>query len=295
MKCHNQCGSMGFGYFLKTHYPELYNDYKFEAFREESDNKPAFVAKLDDETAPEPQEIKTDIYQYLTPLSELPDDHEAKKYVLGRQLPKRAIDKMYFTPSYKLLVEEFNPKYKNGKYRIPADPRIVLLMKDANGNVTCCQGRKIRENNHARYITIKKDDMSSKLFGLDSIDRSKPIIVVEGPIDSLFLPNCLALCGGDVGESLKEFDKDKIILAFDNEPRKADTIDRMKRAIELGYSVVFWNIDTRYKDINDMVKNGIDMREILYDICKRSYSGLKAKIMMAEWAKLKTKTKRSFI
>ncbi len=29
------------------------------------------------------------------------------------------------------------------------------------------------------------------------MDRSKDVIVVEGPIDSMFLPNAIALAGGD--------------------------------------------------------------------------------------------------
>ena len=59
------------------------------------------------------------------------------------------------------------------------------------------QGRALSQSD-LRYITVRIDEQYPKIYGLDRVDISKPIYVVEGPIDSLFVDNCIAVAGGDL-------------------------------------------------------------------------------------------------
>ena len=65
---------------------------------------------------------------------------------------------------------------------------------DENNKFFCFQGRSFG-NEKPKYITLKLSPDKSKVYGLNRVDKSKHILVVEGPIDSLFLDNCIAVAG----------------------------------------------------------------------------------------------------
>ena len=80
--------------------------------------------------------------------------------------------------------------------------------------------------------------------------------MVEGPIDSLFLPNCLAMAGADMSD-LSILNKDKTTLIFDNEPRNFQICISMVKSLQDGWKVVVWPKSITCKDINDMVLTSI--------------------------------------
>ena len=82
------------------------------------------------------------------------------------------------------------------------------------------------------------DEEAPKIYGLDTIDKRLPIYVVEGPFDSTFVDNSVALCGsdGDLGY-LKGSD---LVLVYDNEPRNREIVNRIGRCIERNQKVVIW-------------------------------------------------------
>ena len=103
------------------------------------------------------------------------------------------------------------------------------------------QGRAFT-NTKLRYITIKIDEDAPKIFGLDTLDMTKPFYVVEGPIDSMFLPNCIAKNGSDIKVSamgdVSSAMQDGIgTMVFDNEPRNLEIIKRIERVIDYGWKV----------------------------------------------------------
>ena len=75
---------------------------------------------------------------------------------------------------------------------------------------------------------------------------------------------------------------------MDNEPRHEDTIKRMKRLVEAGERVVFWdNAPWASKDINDMIKDeGATPEEILKYLNMNIASGLMAKMRLSRYAKV---------
>jgi hypothetical protein len=131
------------------------------------------------------------------------------------------------------------------------------------------------------------DDSKPKVFGMDTIDESKDIYLLEGPIDSMFLPNAMAAAGGDLAAQVEQTGllKEKIVVVFDNEPRHSDTIKRMQKAIDAGYRVVIWPSDIEHKDVNDMILAGYTPEYIKGVLDECNYSGPTAKLHFAIWRK----------
>ena len=70
------------------------------------------------------------------------------------------------------------------------------LFFDEKGKMFAFQGRAFGQET-PKYITIILDSTKNKIYGLNRIKRDKPIYAVEGPIDSLFLDNCVAVAGAE--------------------------------------------------------------------------------------------------
>ena len=136
---------------------------------------------------------------------------------------------------------------------------------------------------------------SPKVYGLDRWNPSKHTYIVEGPIDSMFIPNCLAVAGGDLETLPIQVDKKQTTLIFDNEPRNKHTIKKLMKSIERGWQVVVWPKQfefsdlramwkmKKFKDINDLVSNGLSTDEILNIINKNTFTGLKADWAVRKW------------
>ena len=125
------------------------------------------------------------------------------------------------------------------------------------------------------------DEEAPKIYGLDTIDKKLPIYVVEGPFDSTFIDNSVALCGADGNLSCLE--GSDCVYTFDNEPRNGEIVGRIRGAISRGEKVVIWPTSIRQKDINDMVLAGIDVNDVLES---NTYSGLEAQVKFTEWKKV---------
>jgi hypothetical protein len=127
-----------------------------------------------------------------------------------------------------------------------------------------------------KYLTLKFDD-KPKIFGLDRVDFSRRFYVVEGPIDSLFLDNCLAVAGTD----FRLLPPGDVTIVLDNEPRSIEITKLMERLIHQDYELVIWPDTIKQKDINDMVL--ADVKDIKTTIDNNTFSGLEAQLKLAVW------------
>ena len=290
--CKN-CGESGsFHSFMKEYHPQIYQQYKLEALKEggykvrRSDSKLAPLPVHQEADKPPVIEAQELPASSMLSVADLEDHHTAKIYCRGRKIPEHALSKVFYTANFNKWTEKHLGDTDGA---VPSDARIIFPLYKPDGELYGAQGRVIAESSKAtRFITAKKEgETFPKLFGLERVNTSLPVIVVEGVIDSLFLPNCIALVGGDVTPELSKMLSSKVFCALDNEPRSRDTVSRMKRAIDLGFHVCFWQLPTTYKDINDMVKlGGMDIKSIVEHIGKHSYAGLQAKIALSKWAKV---------
>jgi hypothetical protein len=125
------------------------------------------------------------------------------------------------------------------------------------------------------------DESIPKLYGLNRVDANKTVYIVEGPFDSEFVENGIAMCGADV--NIKECNFNDVVYVFDNEPRNREICNRMNKIIENGNKIVVWSKSISQKDINDMVIAGHNVMDVLKS---NTYSGLEAKVKFNEWKKV---------
>jgi hypothetical protein len=166
------------------------------------------------------------------------------------------------------------------------ETRLLIPFMDGNKNVHAFQGRSLRSASAVKYITIVLDDTIPKLYGLDTMVSNKPIYVVEGPIDSMFIPNAIATAGGDLVSAIGGLDKGNLVIVYDNEPRSKETVKKLDKAIMNGYNVVIWPENLDHKDINDMVLAGMSSEFITHIIKTNTYKDLAAKLALQKWSKV---------
>lgn len=274
-KCHN-CGRGATMYnFLKDQDPELSREYALERYNQgdtghsnypKPEKKEAFPVSVN------PFQKKDDLD--LPSIESLPDGHYVKDYVAFRQIPREFWTILYHASDFKALVDRLLPNNEHDLKR--NDPRLVIPFMDKNGNVIALQGRSLLDP-VVRYITIKLKDVP-KIYGQERIDYTKMVYVVEGPIDSLFLPNCLAAAGSD----LPDLSCDAIFV-YDNEPRNKEIVQKISNLIDEGKTVCIWPNDVSEKDVNDMVSAGRDVKTLIDD---NSVKGLKAKLKLGKWRRV---------
>ena len=266
-KYHNCGASSTFNNFLKTIDSTLHKQYVLEKFKERNVGKGSII--------PEPKfDFKKPVFKKKLDLPKAVDVKIAKEY-----LEKRKLDpsKFYFASKFK----EWTNKQKQTFDTIGREEcRIVIPMYDTDHDLIGFQGRSLGPNS-VKYITVMIKDDVPKLYGLEKVDKSKPVFVVEGPFDSTLIKNSIAMCGADIGSSyLDEYD---LIYVYDNEPRNREICDRISKCIESGNQIVIWPSTINEKDINDMVMGGHNVMNLLES---NTYSGLKAKIKFNNWKKI---------
>lgn len=276
-KCHNCGASLGFGTFLKDFDPLQYGSYALENFEENhQNNRPKFSFVMNEPRIATKKEPRL-IDQLLDRLDKLPEDSEAVQFCLNRKIPKEKFDMLYYIPHVADL-DQLNPKYReNIKGR---EPRLVLPFFDKDGNMTGVTCRAL-DVHPLRYITAKIREDDILVFGLPEVDKSKDIYVVEGPIDSLFLDNAIAVSGTSFGKIGKlDLPNDKLVVVFDNQPRNREVVKLLGRVVDAGFRVVIWPQTVEEKDINDMVLAGKDVKRIVKE---NVYQGLAAKAKYVAW------------
>ena len=273
-KCHN-CGlGRTFTNFLKDNCPHLHNQYVMERYREGLTGKNTQTKNPDFKfTKPEFQKKKTGIE--LEKISELNITHPARVYLEERKI--KELDYFYYCPKFKEWTNSQLDVFPNLKQD---GPRIIIPLRDTEGNMFGYQGRSLAPKAKIRYITIMLDDSKTKIFGLDRIDQTKIVYVTEGPFDSMFLSNSIAMCGSDVNLSNFDF---KLIYVFDNEPRHKEIVQKYIKTIDDGERVVIWPSGIVEKDINDMIMAGHNVQDVVES---NTYQGLEAKLKLIEWKKV---------
>jgi hypothetical protein len=207
--------------------------------------------------------------------------HPAKTYIENRQIPANQHYKLYYAPKFNEWVNSIIPGKLPEQERDA--PRLILPFIDDKGNLFGFQGRAF-DKYSLRYITIMIDPTMPKIFGLDTIDFERKYYVVEGPIDSLFLDNAVAMAGADgSGAGLSHIEN--AIMVFDNEPRNKEICSRMEKCLDKGYKVCIWPTNVVDKDINDMILSNINNADVQLIIDQNTYSGLQGKLKLTYWRK----------
>ena len=267
-KCHNCGASLSFNNFLKQIDPTLHKQYTLEKFKEGHAGGRNFVVE-------EPKfDFTKPVFKSKLDLPKASEVPIAREYLSKRRLDPT---KFYFAQKF----QEWTNKQKQTFDNIVRDEcRIVIPLYDTNSELIGFQGRSLGPNS-IKYITVMLNDNKPKIYGLEKINEREPIFIVEGPFDSTFVENSIAMCGSDV--DIRTYNWSDYIWVFDNEPRNREINNRVSKIIDRGDKVVIWPNHIKQKDINDMVLSNIDVMSVLKS---NTYSGLKAKVKFNNWKKI---------
>ena len=266
-KCHNCGASLSFNNFLKELDPTLHKQYTLEKFKEGHTGR-GFVVE-----APK-LEFSKPVFKKKLDLPKASEVPAAKEYLEKRKLNP---EKFYFADKFK----QWTNSQKQTFDTIGRDEsRIIIPMYDRDNNLIGFQGRSLVPNS-VKYITVMLDEEAPKIYGLNTINEKLPVYVVEGPFDSTFVNNSVALCGSD--GDVRCLEGNSIVFVYDNEPRNREIVNRISKCITRGERVVIWPSGIVEKDINDMVLSGLNVMDVLKS---NTYSGLEAKIKFNNWKKI---------
>lgn len=284
-KCHN-CGvSKSFTHFLKDFDSTLYDQYVMERYKNGLTGKGSNTADPDFNFQ-KPKFFKSsenlDVTKNidLPTLAELNKEHPARRYVEERKIPQKFLSELYYCEKFKEWTNTQKHTFNSTNYE---EPRIIIPLIN-KGKFFGFQGRSLNKNSQVKYITIILDEHHPKIYGLDKINWEKPVYVVEGPFDSMFVENSIAMVGADMDNMffITHYDVD-FVMVYDNEKRNKQIVERIEKAIDSHFPVVIWDKTILEKDINDMVLAGRDIKHVLE--CS-TYSGLEAKAKLISWKRV---------
>lgn len=276
--CHN-CGlSTSFGKFLQQIDSVLYSDYQLERYKNESSGN----AKKPDFTLAKTKPVFNKTINLPT-IDTLSSKHPARVFLEKRKIPLEKNKNIFYAEDFAAFVDEILPGNEKNLHK--NDARIVIPFYDEKNILQGFQGRTISDS-EIRYITITLNEESKKVYGLNTIDLSKKVYVVEGPFDSMFLQNSIAMMDASLQRVVRLLGPYDYVFIFDNEKRNRDIIKQMKSTIDLHQNICIWPNHINEKDINDMILGGYSSSEIQSIIDNNTYNGIRAKLELESWKKI---------
>ena len=279
-RCHN-CG-IGHNIYnmLDRVLPNLCKQYALERYTVGEDGNSNYKKLTEDELYPFKTKIEFDVIKHYTKIEDLHDSHKCIRYLNKRNIAKNRWIDFGYTTDFCEFAKQFDEEYNLAK-----EERLIIFIRDETGNIVGAQGRSFIDNkNIPKYITVRKKDNSKLLFGIDKIKKDLPMTVVEGPIDSLFIPNCVACLGLSKFNDIADEYPDAIFIV-DNEPRNKEVVLTIEQLIDKNVKVCVYPHNIQGKDINDMCKI-YGKKNVLKVISENIFSGVKAKLILNHWKKI---------
>ena len=267
-KCHNCGESRSFSIFLKEIDPTLHGQYTLEKYKVGLTGKHRFVEdpKFD---------FKKPVFKKKLDLPLASTNARASDYLKKRKL--NPIE-FFYADKFKHFCNTVKPTFESTKND---HARIVIPMYDENKDLIGFQGRALDTYVTPKYLTVMLSEDSPKVYGLDRINQEEPVYIVEGPFDSTFIKNSVAMAGSDI--DCRTFGWSDYIWIYDNEPRNREIVNRISTAINRGDKVVIWPNNIHQKDINDMHLYGHDVQNVVQS---NVYQGLEANLRLNNWKKI---------
>ena len=284
--CHN-CGvGTNLGNLIKQVDPSLHKEYVLERYKSGESGFSNFKSPSFDIPAPRFDKVaKEKHFEHAEWVSKLPSGHFCIVYCTNRRFLSTMVDTLLFTPNYKKFCDALVPNH--GK-EITADARLVIPFYDKYNTLIGVSGRALENSDYKlRYVTLRTNESQDKLiYGMDKVNTNELVKIVEGPLDSMFLTNCVGSGDSALIQTAKLIDAENKVLIFDNEPRNKEIVKLMDDAIKLGYNVVIWPDTMEEKDINEMVMAGFSPDEIERIISSNTFTGLRAQMKFISWKKI---------
>ena len=293
VKCHNCEVGTTLSKFLEQFDRGIHEQYTLEKYRSgttgrnESEPEYKFAEPKFGKCRASTEDVEREpLCVGLSSLSELQEDHPAVVFLLDRQIPRDKHHLLYFAPNFGAWAKTIDPDMQLGN-----EPRLIIPIIH-EGRLIGANCRSFDPKSTSRYITLRKEKNEDRMwFGLDRVDSTRPVVVVEGPLDSLFLPNAVAIIGlGKCATLPKELGSDPI-FALDNEPRNKELVKTMQELVDNKRTLCIWPDTIKEKDINEMVLAGTQSCDILNTILQNSCSGSTATLRLSKWRRSSISTK----
>ncbi len=285
-KCYN-CGiGTTVGNLIKHVEPSLHKEYVLENYSNGRTNNSISVKEVLQVSQPKFGKVNIQkVFEHGEWVSNLPEGHFCLEYVKRRKIPRKYYDSLLFTNKYKKFVLSIVPECES---QLIDDARLVIPFYNEYNELIAISGRALETSDKTlRYVTIRTNDSKDKLvYGMNIVDLKKPVKLVEGPIDSLFLNNCLASGDANLSLTAKSINAKDTVLIFDNESRNKEIVKMVQNAIKEKFNVVIWPDNIVGKDINEMILNGLSPDEIETIISSNTFKDIEAQLKFNFWKKV---------
>lgn len=271
-KCHN-CGmATNLLGVIREVVPSLAKDYAFEKFSNNGKTTKPSRPKPPPTRKPKP------VSDALVKLTDLPEDHQAVQYIIGRKIPKEKHNLLYAADSIRELASGLDA-YKDRK--LPDHPCVAIPCRDRGGDLTFYQCRML--GGESRYFNLEVQEGAPNFWGANLVDWNEVVSVTEGTFDALMVDNCMSAGGsGKVRSLVDRYAKDaskgfRIILDPDYRTNP-EVWEICKSFIESGHPVVLFDHNFEGEDINDWIKTGVTTEQLNEYLNRRTFTGLSAKL-----------------
>jgi hypothetical protein len=241
--CHNCNESLPVEHWMRLYFNSYHHDYMKEMFSLDFEDKkklPPPIVKREIPTGSEYNEYKD--VRYFKPIFSSNDELfvNARKECLRRMLPLDIWKKWYVA---------VDGLYKN---------RLVIPYYDENGKIYNYQCRSLL-GQEPKYLS--KVNSTDNIYNYYCVDAAKPVVILEGAIDSLFIENAVGCTGLRVEDDrFKKFPQRYFLLDNDIPGREMSI-----KLLRMGEWIFMWdqflvslNMNDPYSnpkknDINDMI------------------------------------------
>ncbi len=266
-RCHNCGSSMTFSNFLKEIDPVIHKQYVFERFKDGKTGRGTVVE--------EPKfNFEAPKFKPKLDLPKASTNARASNYLKKRKINPTDF---YYAEKFKSFCNSIKKTFDNTSN----DHGRIIIPLFYNDTLIGFQGRSLDPWIKPKYLTVMINDDAPKIYGLDNIRKDAPVFVTEGPFDSTFISNSIAMCGADA--DVRRWGVSNPVWIYDNEPRSKEIVKRISDTIDRGEKVVIWPNNIYEKDINDMVLAGHDVQSIVES---NVYDGLEANLKFTTWKRI---------
>jgi len=159
--------------------------------------------------------------------------------------------------------------------------RLVIPFVSHNDKVTCYQTRALTENQFPKYLTKFGE---KELYGINKVEETVPyVFIFEGPIDSMFVKNGVAIASLAPTErqlqQLSNLIGYEQIWIFDNDKNNKQVQRKIEKYANEGKRIFIWPEQfLKFKDFNEICCS-LELDEIPWKfVVKNSAKGDEARI-----------------
>lgn len=228
--------------FLKNYFPALHGQFRREITLAKGFTKREEPAQpIEVETAPKEEYNEQEDTKFFKPILKGSGILFDKAIELCRS---RKIDPDIWTKWFVAV---------DGRYK----HRLIIPFYNNTNMIYYYQGRSLDDNIKPKYLN-RKTNKDDGIYNFYNVDPTKPSCILEGPIDSMFIKNSVAVLGLKYSDEVqKKLDTLKCYYLLDNDK---DGLAKSKKLLCEGKYVFNWTkflkaegICVKIKDINDYV------------------------------------------